>query len=451
MFNPDMLAAAQKMMANMSPEQMSQIAGMASKMDPNMLKNLTGGNAGLPMPSPAQLEEAKEKMKGMSSDEMKNMFSEASTRMAGQNAYMVNGASVLKQEGNEKVKRGDYSGAIETFQTALENLKECPAPENSVISLVQSLKLNLSLCYLKLGNYDDCVNTCTSILEKEPRSVKALFRRGMARREKGETVEGAIDLKMSLLLSPEDDVVKAELEKSLALVVEVADLERVDSVQVPTASSSEKVLQSATSSSSNLEQAKAVIEQNPAVIEQMGDVFAQMDDAQIDGLLQMSAGGSAGPELGEMKKILKNKDFMKSMTEMMKNMDVNDLQGMMGSKASSPNDLASPDMSSLLSDSSSIKSFEKVVEAMPASMFEDLISTQMGEGKALPSFITGGRVKWVAKKVMWLIRIWIFLKNLFTAILSRNGRIILAILVLIAGVYYQYGHLTKDPSSTEES
>lgn len=455
MFSPDMLAAAQKMMANMSPEQMSQIAGMASKMNPDMLKGISGGNAGMPMPTAEQLKEAQEKMKGMNADEMKDIFATASNKMAGQNSYMVNGATVLKNEGNDKVRAGDHQGAIEIFERALGNLETVPVPDASVISLAQSIRLNLALCHLKLSEYTSCETVCDKILTSDPKSVKALYRRGVARRELGRVPEAAKDLKMSMLLAGQkDETINAEYERTLHLVSDPEELETLDNVTVADLESVPVEAVPHVATASNLAKAKEIIETNPDVIDRMGDVFSQLDDNQLDGLLSMSAAGSGVgdiPDLSAMKDILKNKDFMKSMTEMMKNMDPSVLEAMRPGSSSSSSSAGPPDLSQMMKDPNMLKSVETMIESVPDSMLEEMLTSQVGQGKALPSFVTGARMKWVVKRIMGLVRIWLVIKRMFAIILSRNGKIVIAILVVVYGVYVQYGHMRAGkPEEREE-
>lgn len=476
MFSPDMLAAAQKMMQNMSPEQMSQIAGMASKMNPDLLKNMSGGNAGMPMPSASQFQEAQEKMKNMSSEDMKNMFNAAAGKMAGQNSYMVNGATVLKNEGNDKVRAGDYAGGIEIFTKALSNLASCPPADPGVASLAQSIKLNMALCYLKLEKFNDCVSTCDEIIVEDKTSVKALYRRGVANRERGEVVAGAVDLKLSMLLAEQkDQIINSEYEKTLHMISDASELETVDAVSLATYRDPSTPTSRVTSGD-DLSKAKEIIESNPDVIDKMGDVISQLDDTQLDGILSMSAAGNGGlPEgvdLGEMKKILKNKDFMKSMSDMMKNMDPSVMETLSrsgmptaGSSTSSSSAPSLPKMDGLLSDPNALKSVEAMVESMPDKMLEEMLTSGVasangGTKASLPSFLTGARMKWLVKRVLSLVRFWIWLKRLFAILLSRNGKIVLAILVILFGIYQQYGHVlfgrkqddetkSKDPSISE--
>jgi hypothetical protein len=151
------------------------------------------------------------------------------------------------------------------------------------------------------------------------------------------------------------------------------------------------------------------------------------------------------PDLSAMKDILKNKDFMKSMTEMMKNMDPAVLEAMRpptgGGASSSSTAPAAPDLSQMMKDPNMLKSVETMIESVPDSMLEEMITSQVGQGKPLPSFVTGARMKWVVKRIMGLVRIWLFIKRMFAILLSRNGKIVIAILVVVYGVYVQYGHM----------
>jgi tetratricopeptide (TPR) repeat protein len=447
MFTPEMMEAAQKMMANMTPEQMSQIAGMASKMDPRVLENMSKGNGGLPMPSKSQFEEAKDRMKNMSPEQMQGMFDEAKTRMSGQNSYMVSGATLLKNEGNDQVRAGDYSAAIETFQKGISNLETCTTPDEPVITLLQSLRLNTALCYLKLEDFHNVIATCDTVLNRDPRSVKALYRRGVAKRELGEILVGAKDLKLATMLcSNSDHTIQAEYEKTVSQIYDASELEQLESVAIGES-------QPTSQSVPNLSKAKEIIESNPDVMDRMGDMLSNMDEDQLNGILEMSAAGMPGdqkPDLGEMKKILKNKDFMKSMTEMMKNMDMDQVSKLVGggsgvttqasgTSQSSVSAPVQPDLASMFKDGSSLRQISKMVDSMPDSVLEDMLGSQMGGKGSLPSFLTGSRMKMVIKAFLGLLRVWIFIRQAFALLWSRNGKILMTILVILIGVYYQYG------------
>ncbi|TEB17643.1 hypothetical protein C9890_0508 [Perkinsus sp. BL_2016] len=435
------------MMQNMSPEQLSQIAGMASKMNPDLLKNLPGGNGGMPIPTPEQMKDAQDKLKNMNSAEMKDMFSNASRVMTGQNTFIVNGANSLKNEGNDKVRAGDYEGGVELFKKALENLNGVPTPDDPVRTASQSIRLNLALCYLKLKEYKNCVSICNEVLTLDNRSIKGLYRRGVARRELGQIYEGAVDLKISMLLSEQKDgVINEEYEKTLHLVVEASDLEKLDAVSV----SDIKEPVTVPAIGSNLQKAKEIIETNPDVMDRMGDVISKLDDNELDGLLSMTAGASENsPDLSSMKEILKNKDFMKSMTEMMKNIDPSVLDQMKNNMSGGSSSSAAPtgDVGAMMNDPNMMKSVMSMIDTVPDEVLEDMLSKQ---GVKAPGFLTGSRMKWIARQVMMLMRVWLFIKRLFAIIISRNGKIVMALMVVTYGVYIQYGHVLLGGQSTKE-
>ncbi|CAE7364827.1 OEP61, partial [Symbiodinium pilosum] len=149
MFSPEMLKAAQGMMANMSPEDMQKMTQMAANMDPsvmdNMMKNM-GGAAPGGMDS-SQMKEQMQRIGQMSPDELKSSMSQAQTQMGGQKQYMYNASMQLKNEGNDHIKAQKYSEALGVYSKALENLK--PFSGDDISQLRLSLLLNSAMCHLK--------------------------------------------------------------------------------------------------------------------------------------------------------------------------------------------------------------------------------------------------------------------------------------------------------------
>ncbi|KAJ3057632.1 hypothetical protein HDU99_007213, partial [Rhizoclosmatium hyalinum] len=70
------------------------------------------------------------------------------------------------------------------------------------------------MTYLKLNDFEKAEADCTAVLEVDPKNVKALWRRGVARHESGSNLAGAKkDLDMALVLEPTNASVKQELAK----------------------------------------------------------------------------------------------------------------------------------------------------------------------------------------------------------------------------------------------
>ncbi len=63
-------------------------------------------------------------------------------------------ATILKDEGNEAMKKHDYLKAIEAYSTALDKVKD-----------MKELYTNRALAYIKIGKYDSAIEDCTRVLE----------------------------------------------------------------------------------------------------------------------------------------------------------------------------------------------------------------------------------------------------------------------------------------------
>ena len=101
----------------------------------------------------------------------------------------------------------------------------------------------------------------------------------------------------------------------------------------------------------------------------------------------------------------------------------------------------------MMNDPNMLKSVMSMMDTVPDEVLEDMLSTQ---GVKPPAFLTGARMKWIARQIMVLMRIWLFIKRMFSIILSRNGKIIIAILVITYGFYVKYGHLLAGDDEKEK-
>lgn len=116
-------------------------------------------------------------------------------------------AKLAKEKGNEAFKAGDYPTAIGHYTTAI--LADGNDP---------TFYLNRAAAYLKLGKNEDAERDSTKVLALNPSNVKALFRRGQARRPLGNIDGARQDFNEALRLEPSNISVKnelADLEKAL--------------------------------------------------------------------------------------------------------------------------------------------------------------------------------------------------------------------------------------------
>lgn len=78
-------------------------------------------------------------------------------------------------------------------------------------SLKLSANLNLSLCYLKLGNNYEACSAATNAIEIDPKNEKAYFRQGQASLNLGEPAVASKQFSEVLRLQPNNQAAKAQL------------------------------------------------------------------------------------------------------------------------------------------------------------------------------------------------------------------------------------------------
>jgi regulator of sirC expression with transglutaminase-like and TPR domain len=116
----------------------------------------------------------------------------------------------LKDEGNEHVQTGDYHGAIARYEAALT----CTGVSKDTEALRLSLPSNLSLCHLKVSQWELCISSAAQVIEAGTVNFKALFRRGVAYLNAGDASLAVKDLRAAQRLSPTDQSIATELIKA---------------------------------------------------------------------------------------------------------------------------------------------------------------------------------------------------------------------------------------------
>uniref|UniRef100_A0A8D2N4M1 Mitochondrial import receptor subunit TOM34 n=1 Tax=Zonotrichia albicollis TaxID=44394 RepID=A0A8D2N4M1_ZONAL len=101
-------------------------------------------------------------------------------------------ARVLKEEGNELVKKGNHKKAVEKYTESLKLNKEC------------ATYTNRALCYLSLKQYKEAAQDCTEALKLDPKNVKALYRRAQALKELKDYKSSIADIKSLLKTEPKN-------------------------------------------------------------------------------------------------------------------------------------------------------------------------------------------------------------------------------------------------------
>mmetsp|Transcript_13161 Transcript_13161/g.47995 ORF Transcript_13161/g.47995 Transcript_13161/m.47995 type:complete len:460 (-) Transcript_13161:2241-3620(-) len=318
---PEMMETAMKQMQNMSPDQLAQMQQSVANMDPAMLARMGY--------SPADLQRAKAQMAGMTADDMARMSEEmrrmspeqlqqqlqgAQGQMQAQADYKYKASLTLKSDGNGAVAAGRFAEAAEKYVRARENLADHQGKE--ALELKLACTLNLALCKLKLDDNRGAEELCTEALGIDRRSYKAYYRRALARKELGDRVRAAADLKKALEINPNDSTI----QQTLQAVKDVLQEEGNTDIEDIQPSSEESVIPSTGVATSGMDMAAAAkaMKENPDVMKHAAAAVKNMSPEDLASMSKMAPGGmEMSPEM------------VKSAADMMANMSPDQMTNMM--------------------------------------------------------------------------------------------------------------------------
>uniref|UniRef100_A0A182PF52 TPR_REGION domain-containing protein n=1 Tax=Anopheles epiroticus TaxID=199890 RepID=A0A182PF52_9DIPT len=106
---------------------------------------------------------------------------------------MLADAEILKERGNKQCKLGNYQEAIDLYTQAIETYGDNAAYYS-----------NRALCYMNLDLFDDCLADCSAALKKDPKYIKAYYRRMQAYERLGENEKAAAECRQILQLSQDE-------------------------------------------------------------------------------------------------------------------------------------------------------------------------------------------------------------------------------------------------------
>mmetsp|Transcript_3895 Transcript_3895/g.11645 ORF Transcript_3895/g.11645 Transcript_3895/m.11645 type:complete len:300 (-) Transcript_3895:150-1049(-) len=151
----------------------------------------------------------------------------------------LDAARKYKEQGNDLFKEAKYSKAMKEYQNARDYLQYVFYDSNGTVTndgaengdgeggdeadrseleeMVNKVKVstfnNLALCHAKDGSNSKVIQCANEVLSVEPNNPKALYHRGMANTNIGNTDEARQDLTKAAKLNPNDARIRNELSR----------------------------------------------------------------------------------------------------------------------------------------------------------------------------------------------------------------------------------------------
>lgn len=115
--------------------------------------------------------------------------------------------SLMKHEGNDLVKRGQYTDAVQRYSECVSiKPDEC------------SVYTNRAICFLKLNQFAEAKEDCDCALRLEPTNKKAFYRRALAHKGLQDYLAASSDLQEVMVLDPNVHEAEQELQTVTSLL-----------------------------------------------------------------------------------------------------------------------------------------------------------------------------------------------------------------------------------------
>ncbi|KAF7110011.1 hypothetical protein CFC21_110179 [Triticum aestivum] len=191
MSNPDLLKLTTESMKNMTAEDFKLAAECLNHARPEEMLDMT------------------EKIAKAKPEELAAMKAQADA----ETSRAISAAKMLKRQGNQLHGRGQYADAAAKYKLARDSVKN-GVPSAAGRALQLQCSVNLMACYLKLGEFEECVNEGSEVLSYESGDAKAYYRRGQAYKQLGNLHAAVADLSKAREISPDDETVAQALAEA---------------------------------------------------------------------------------------------------------------------------------------------------------------------------------------------------------------------------------------------
>ena len=146
-------------------------------------------------------------------------------------------ANEHKAKGNEYFKSENYKSALSSYNFAylylrgldndlnlagLPTANLTPEQRTDIKTLTINTLNNISMCYLNLERYQDCINQCEKVLKLDQENPKAKFRMGLsfARMPSPDLQKAKELIVFAAKKSPQDVGIRTELTKVITMLNE---------------------------------------------------------------------------------------------------------------------------------------------------------------------------------------------------------------------------------------
>lgn len=332
--DPELMRLAQEQMSKISPDDLMKMQRQIMA-NPDLMRMASENMKNL---KPEDIRFAAEQMKNVRKEEMAEIserISRASpeeieamkARSNLQSAYQLQVAQNLKDQGNQLHALSKYSEAAEKYLQARNNLTGIPFSEAKSLFLVSSA--NLMSCYLKTGQYEECVQTGSEVLAYDAVNVKALYRRGQAYKQIGKLELAVADLRKAVEVSPDDETIAQALREASTELMEKGGIQDQNGPRIEEIIEEEAVQPTA----EKYPQSAPMV---TSVTEDVSDDEQGSEDQ--NGFSQDSFQATNVPN-GQMyaeslRNLTENPDMLRTMQSLMKNVDPDSLVALSGGKLS---------------------------------------------------------------------------------------------------------------------
>ncbi|KAI3510851.1 hypothetical protein L1887_17988 [Cichorium endivia] len=129
----------------------------------------------------------------------------------------ISAADRRRMDGNTLFKEEKLEEAIQQYEMAIAYMNDdfmfqlFGKYQDMALGVKNPCHLNIAACLIKLKRYEEAIAQCAIVLTEDQNNVKALFRRGKARSELGQTDAAREDFLKARKFAPEDKAILKEL------------------------------------------------------------------------------------------------------------------------------------------------------------------------------------------------------------------------------------------------